>query len=265
MSAPVALEPRIACLCCTFLRPELLANAIACFEAFDYPKHRCEMVILDDAGQYPTEPSGENWHIVSVKTRYESLGAKRNALAELVAHDGFDALAIMDDDDAYLPWTLRAHAWALAQAPFSLPGRSFFEEANGKLALWETQGLHHASWAYSVDLWREVGGYPEINSGEDQAFKQRLVSRGIHPANPSQQFPPFFVLRWSRTWRPHLSAMGSDGYERIGLRIASAPRVDAITPTASQDWLAKARESLAVPDGEDICDWWRRKPHPCAE
>lgn len=45
--------PKFSYLFCTFLRPKQLANAVACFEALDYPLEQRELIVLDDVGQYP--------------------------------------------------------------------------------------------------------------------------------------------------------------------------------------------------------------------
>ena len=82
-----AVSPFLSCLCPTFRRPKLLANAIACFETQDYPPERRELIVLDDAAQYPTEPSGPGWRIVSLNERVETLSKKRNRLEEIASRD----------------------------------------------------------------------------------------------------------------------------------------------------------------------------------
>lgn len=47
--------PFISCVCPTYKRPHMLRNSLACFLAQDYPKDRCELIILDDAGQYRSQ------------------------------------------------------------------------------------------------------------------------------------------------------------------------------------------------------------------
>jgi len=52
---------RIAAVCPTYKRPHLLGRAIHCFLQQTHPDR--ELVILDDAGQYPTQ-SGDRWRLV---------------------------------------------------------------------------------------------------------------------------------------------------------------------------------------------------------
>ena len=47
---------KLTCVCPTYRRPRLLANAIACFVAQTYPNR--ELIVLDDAGEL--EPREEN-------------------------------------------------------------------------------------------------------------------------------------------------------------------------------------------------------------
>ena len=77
-------------------------------------------MILDDAGQYENQ-SGEGWRLLSIPTRFRSLGEKRNACAALASHD-VDGFLVADDDDIYLPHWVRATADALSQAEWSRPG-----------------------------------------------------------------------------------------------------------------------------------------------
>ena len=59
---------RFLCLCPTYLRPHLVANALACFEAQDYSAELRRLLICDDAGQFASE-SGPTWDVVSVPRR----------------------------------------------------------------------------------------------------------------------------------------------------------------------------------------------------
>jgi hypothetical protein len=102
---------KISCLMPTYGRPTLVQNAIACFEAQDYPADRRRLLILDDAGQIAPHHS-EGWSVWSMPLRMETLTAKYAKLGEL--DEGWAYVyVIWDDDDIYLPWHLSAHAIAL--------------------------------------------------------------------------------------------------------------------------------------------------------
>ena len=95
--------PKITAVCPTYKRPVQLANIVQCFLDQDYKNK--ELVILDDAQQYPDGLAGDGWRVHSMKERYPTLGDKRNASVELAQGE---YIAVWDDDDAYLPWHLSA-------------------------------------------------------------------------------------------------------------------------------------------------------------
>ena len=215
---------RIAAVCCTFLRPRQLGHLVHCFLKQDYPAEKRELVILDDAGQYDNQ-QGNGWRLISLPRRYSTLGEKRNAAAALVSHD-VEALAVWDDDDLYLPWSLRACVAALKVAPWSRPSLVLHPQKDGSLRQHETGGLFHGGWAYARKVFRQVGGYPAKDNGEDQAFARRLKRAGVTQTDPTELgLKPFYVYRWGTGDGWHLSGMGSGGYRRLGGRPAAKTRL----------------------------------------
>jgi hypothetical protein len=223
----------------------LLAEAVASFLGQDYPADRCELIVLDDAGQYAGQSRSEPkpWHLVSIRRRFMTLGEKRNACAALASPD-VDAYAVWDDDDIYLPWTLSAHAAALEKAPWSRPSQILVESKTPPgLRLKETNGLFHPAWAFTRDAFRDVHGYPFMQSGQDQALAGRLKAAGVPFADPIQAgFAPYFFYRWSSSRSYHLSAMDrKQGYERLAERVKDLPFMHALEPQWNQDYIALAQ------------------------
>jgi hypothetical protein len=202
-----------------------LGRLIQCFLNQDCPLGQRGLVILDDAGQYDNQ-QGKGWRLVSVAERYPTLGQKRNAAAELVSPD-VDALAVWDDDDVYLPWALRASIAALQAAPWSRPSLVLHERPDGALRQHQTGGLFHGGWAYARDAFHRVGGYAAMNNGEDQDLARRLAAAGIGSADPVDLgFLPFYVYRLGNAEGYHLSNLGSNGYEKLGVRpVGKSPLV----------------------------------------
>ncbi|HUT14096.1 MAG TPA: glycosyltransferase family A protein [Thermoguttaceae bacterium] len=229
---------KIAAVCCTFLRPRQLGHLIRCFLEQDYPAEKRELVILDDAGQYDNQ-QGDRWRLVSTDRRFPTLGEKRNAAAALVSGD-VEALAVWDDDDLYLPWALRASVAALEVAPWSRPSLVLHPQPSPPgLRQHETGGLFHGGWAYARPAFEQVGGYPAVNNGEDQAFARRLKQAGVDEADPIQLgMAPFYVYSWNAGSGWHLSGMKGDGYRHLGclprvktrLQIVDPPHVDLDDP-----------------------------------
>jgi glycosyltransferase involved in cell wall biosynthesis len=228
---------KIAAVCITYLRPKQLGQMIRCFELQDYQAEKRELVILDDAGQYDSQ-QGDRWRLISTGRRFPTLGEKRNAAVALVSDD-VEALAVWDDDDLYLPWALRACMVALNIAPWSRPSVVLHPQRDGSLRQHRTGGLFHGGWAYTREVFQQVGGYPAMNNGEDQGFARRLQQAGVKEADPIQLgFEPFYVYRWGAGSGWQLSAMDSKGYERLGDRfvqktslvITDPPQVDLRSP-----------------------------------
>jgi hypothetical protein len=144
------------------------------------PLEQREMIVLDDAGQYPDQPCGPGWRVVSRNERYPSLGAKRNAAVDLISPDT-EAIAIADDDDMYLPDWLAACANALENAEWTQARQilewtpdlnwqrcaSFHVSNPGSCA-------YHGAWAYRLRAFDRAGRYPEVGE-EDNPLANKMT------------------------------------------------------------------------------------------
>ena len=211
---------KLSVLCCTYLRPEYLGQLIECFLRQDYARDLCELVILDDAGQYQNQ-TGDRWRLISIPHRFRTLGEKRNACAALAATDS-EGFVVADDDDIYLPHWLKTHAEALSKAEWSRPSLVYCEQGDALREV-ATEGLYHASWAYRRSAFDRVQGYRALNNGEDQDLGKRFVEARVTQADPSQMAPPFFVHRLSGDTH-HVSWLDDAGYNALGRK--------AVVPTA---------------------------------
>lgn len=266
---------KIACLCCTFNRPAQLAEAVESFLRQTYPAELRELVIVDDAGQYAPAACD---HLPGVKLvttwhRFRTLGEKRNACAALASPD-VDAYAVWDDDDIYLPWHLEAMARVFAEGlSWSRPTEVWID-CRTHLERKATGGLFHGSWGFTRDAFLSVGGYPAMQSGQDQALAGRFKRAGIRAASPSElavqscqrmfthEIPqqhspmsdtgkvsaaptdnssvlilPSYIYRWhTYPGARHISALGKNGYQRRGEE--PLEHVARIAPSWSRDWPA---------------------------
>lgn len=188
-------QPFLSCLCPTYRRPQLLANAVACFLAQDYPADRRELIILDDAGQF--EPSsGPGWRLISQTARVRSLPEKYNALAGLAQGDH---LVVWEDDDIYLPWHLTAHASVLAQGEYSKPTRVLSRSSNRGFEEECADGRFHGSIAFSRGVFESVRGWPLTRRADfDLQFMAQLASLAAS-GDPCQSYPPSYIFRWGST------------------------------------------------------------------
>jgi glycosyltransferase involved in cell wall biosynthesis len=192
------MVPFVSCLCPTYRRPRLLANALACFLAQDYPPERRELVILDDGGDF-AEQSGPSWRLVSTPRRFDALPEKFNTLADLAQGDW---LVVWEDDDIYLPWHLSAHAQALNDGDWSKPSR-VLSLYTGKLAEEAGENRFHASLAFTRDALIRAGGWPNTKRADfDYQLVLRLSQAGRR-ADPCAAFPASYVFRWQSTQDYH--------------------------------------------------------------
>jgi len=182
---------KIACLCCTFNRPAQLAEAVESFLRQTYPAELRELVILDDAGQYDPAACDHlpGVKLITTRHRFRTLGEKRNASAALVSPD-VDAYAVWDDDDIYLPWHLETMAQVFAAGiSWSRPAEVWIDRRT-HLQRKTTGGLFHGSWGFTREAFLAVGGYPAMQSGQDQALAGRLKKAGFKPVSPSELVTP---------------------------------------------------------------------------
>lgn len=217
---------KLLCLCPTYGRPKLLANAIACFEQQDYPHDKRQLLILDDAGQIAPQTDGgwtwdfgaliwrPAWQLFSTAERSPSLPHK---YAELVRRASeawdWDAAVIWDDDDIYLPHHLSAHAATLQNAAWSHP-RKVWSLYTRSLQMEDASGRFWASLAVRRELWEQIGGplgaMPaghERRGDFDQMFLGACQRAAGEPGRPDAAALPSFVFRWGSTGHPHAQSL----------------------------------------------------------
>lgn len=229
----------ISALCCTYRRRGLLQRMLQCWELQDYPRDKCELIILDDSGDYPNQ-QGENWQIVSFPRRFTSLGEKRNASAAL-ANQNADAFAIWDDDDIYLPNAMSTLAHGLESGEWVRPSQVLYlkydsSQQNYYYQRHETGGLYHGSWAFTRGLFRKVGGYGYESGPEDQKLMYRMEATGTVSVDPlDDNHLPYYVYGQDRN-SLHISAYlnGKDNGERAWEVCGAVPSLGSVGPIVGQ-------------------------------
>lgn len=190
------MSGKIAMVCLTFKRPRLLGRLIECFRRQTYENR--ELVILDDCGDYPTQPSGDRWRIVSVNERYPSLGMKRNAAFRLVSED-VEMVQNVDDDDLYMPLMLEAAVNALQKGPWA-QGREAYEWDGQTITRIETfhrsvptKFAFNGHWCFRLKEFWAVGGYPE-DMDDDRIADRMTAAYGPSVDLLDEKFgEPFYV------------------------------------------------------------------------
>lgn len=222
---------RIACICPSYRRPECLQTTLAQFQSQVLETCEAHLFILEDSGLRDSQYD-ENWGLISVPERFQTFGQKFNHACGAAKLLGFDAVVVMEDDDIYLPGHVEAHAKVLATHRYSVPSRKAVDcHRKRPIGLLEWSDLReetnplptglHGSWAFRLDLWEEVGGYPEeAMDGFDLEFGRRLMATGGVPGDYCEFTSPQYGYRWSSAPGKNCrnaSAYSSDGqlyYER---------------------------------------------------
>jgi hypothetical protein len=195
---------KIAALTPTYGRPRLVANALACFLAQDYPVEKRQLLILDDAGQIAPQ-SGADWQVWSTAEKFHSLPAKYKFLVDRANEWGAEAYCVWDDDDIYLPWHLSAHTRALTSTGWSHPSQ-VWSLYTGSLALESAAGRFHGALAVRRDFGERVGYWGNSTRCDyDQQIMGRLA-RLSAPGRSDMEVLPSYVYRWGSTHADHCSA-----------------------------------------------------------
>lgn len=225
----------------------MLGRMIECFQRQTYQNR--ELLILDDGGQYPLQPSGDRWRIVSQGQRYDSLGEKRRAAIDMI---DADAIAIWDDDDIYFPWALAAqvhglktHLWLQSREVFEWDGREMTRIVTFKPH--QPTLSHHASWAYRRDIYHAAGGY--IKHDEDNQLQYRLLSQfGTSGNAQSPEFPEPYYVYSRETETAHISNYyHTMGHAGAWCHLDSQLRPATIHVGWDRDYLAIPRPTVSQP------------------
>lgn len=198
---------RIAAICPTFRRPRLIPGIVEMFQRQTH--HEKVLLILDDGGSFETQ-QGENWTLYAKNSRAETVWHKFNWLISAAELEGADAIALMEDDDCYLPGYLEAHAKALEASPWSAASQVWFREPNKQPRLVNAERRFHGGWAYTLDAIREVGGYPTKPYGSDSGLESRLRDKFGPPADPWPDSPPQYVYRWQTSGYQNAHGFGQN-------------------------------------------------------
>lgn len=190
-------KPRVAVCTVTYKRPRLLGHLIDCFQKQTY-KNKF-MIALDDSKEvYPA--SFDGCEVYAFGDRYESLGKKRNAVAQLARNS--DIICMWDDDDLYLPNAIELIVSSMRRADWCRPSQVLTRQKDGSLSRSlthsdadETDKGFHVAWGMSRGAFESVGGYPEtLSLGEDLGLAKRLRDAGVSESDPIKTGkPPYYI------------------------------------------------------------------------
>jgi glycosyltransferase involved in cell wall biosynthesis len=160
---------KVSMHCLTYGRPKYLEEAVNCFLRQDYEGPK-ELVILNDLANQTIEYNHPNIKVFNEAIRYPTLGEKRNACIERCTGD---IILVLDDDDIVLDRHINTAVRLLGDSDFFYPNKALMM-VNYNQKIENVIGGVPAQVIFTKDTWQKAGGYPKINSGEDQHFIHRL-------------------------------------------------------------------------------------------
>lgn len=247
--------PFISCAMVTFARTSLVEEAVYSFLGQDYPGKK-ELVILNDYPRQTLIFDHPEVRIINQNPRLKSLGQSRNVCTS--ACDG-EIVVYWDDDNIFLKDWLKFVAKSMVDVDYFQFRPYFYAEG------WTIKKISNSAQACiasTKSAWCKIGGFKEMNSGEDKQWNRDLRSHGLH-GRRVDEVPPEdmqFIYRWGHN-AIHASGKGPDtehmnGHARFGAwadeqdRRGLIPRGDVLLrPHYKTDWEAQAeafRKTLKV-------------------
>ena len=169
--------PYVSILTPTKNRKKFFKMAVHCFLNFDYPKEKLEWVIVDDSNDGTTLrdilPRDKRIKYIRKKTKRKiPVSEKRNMCVKYASHD---ILVNMDDDDYYMPHSIKSRVKLLLTYPninvtgcgfvccYDLEYKSFYHVGNHK-------NLAEASLCFRKSFWEERPFDSSLVMGEGFSF-----------------------------------------------------------------------------------------------
>lgn len=235
------LFPKVSCMCVTYGRTEVLDESIYSFLIQDYPGEK-ELIVLNDLGTLELKGDFPNVTIINRKDRYASLGEKRNACIEKCSGD---IVTIWDDDDVFLPNRISSAIKRIGNKPYILLNKHIYYSDEIRIIPY---GVKAQAWFYK-SLWKEVGGYPPINNGEDIKFENNIRTQGKFSLVDLPIEEVSYFYRWRRTNSYHISSFkDEDSYEGPKEHVLRTvdDKTYTITPHWRKDYISIARDLIAA-------------------
>ena len=204
-------DVQVTCIMPTFNRRRFIAQARRNVLRQDYP--RLELVVIDDG----TEPVADlldglpNCRYVHLDQRV-TIGKKRNLACELARGD---IIVQWDDDDWYGPHRVSRQVEQIVSDNAEVTGIGVNLLLDLRtMQVWSTREREAAdplfasieavaggTLAYTKDVWRQVGGYPDASIGEDVALMQLMADGGARIVAMSNQGAYVYVRHGRNSWR----------------------------------------------------------------
>jgi len=194
--------PFISCKCITYGRVDTLEEALYSFLIQDYPKDRCELVIVNDYPKQKLIYDHPQVTIYNLDETFPLIGEKENYAIERCKGD---LIAVWDDDDVALTNHLTniAQNWNHDTNIIHWETGVFYNEPN----ITAITGVGNSGIVYSKSVWERIGKSPLVNAGGDAILTNKIHGFGRQYVNNVKL--PEKEASWFYMW-------GGRGYHQSG-------------------------------------------------
>lgn len=231
--------PGISCQCLTYGRTAYLEEAIEFFLRQDYAGPK-ELIVMNDLPDQRLIFDHPDVRIVNAGSRFGTVGEKRNAA---VRCSSGDVIVCWDDDDGFLPGHLSACARYIDGYDYARPSRCLVWVENTRID--GVAGSFISQHVFTRDAFERVGGYANMNSGQDMELDNRL-RRAVRCHWPSIEVHEItYLFRWANG-AYHLSGYGRDrpgatsGYVEVA-RLVERAIADGLEPSGDVQLVPRFR------------------------
>lgn len=206
------MEQGISCICLTYGRVEFINEALESFLRQDYPKDKCELIIVNDYAAQDLVFPRENVRIFNFMEQFPTIGSK---VAYAIKQAKFDIIATFDDDDIALPNHLKNINKYLTEDYDVLHWSKgvYWNEPE----VTSIEFIGNSGFVYRKSAVEKIGGIPNENAGYDTTLSDRLhtLGRTVFASPPLDEVSWFY--RWGFTTRScyHQSGLGYDDASRF--------------------------------------------------
>ena len=233
--------PFISCKCITYGRVSTLEEAIHSFLIQDYPKDRCELIIVNDYPKQKLIYDHPQVTIYNLDETFPLIGEKENYAIERC---NGDLIAVWDDDDVAMSNHLMniANHWKEDTNIIHWETGVFYNEPS----ITAITGVGNSGIVYSKDVWERIGKSPLENAGGDTTLTNRIHALGgkVDVKMPDHE------ASWFYMW-------GGRGYHQSGQGTD-----DEIKPNIIQRhsaWIESLRAKGEIPTGDiNLVPAWKQ-------
>ena len=200
-------KPAVSCICLTYGRYWLLAEAIESYLIQDY-EGKSELVIINDFKGMELEVHdtrcnpNQSIRVVNLDERLESLNDKFDYGVNQATHD---LIMMWDDDDICLSHRIGSSVKAIGSRPYLSFSHHWTIDIGSEEATLIPRGIHGGD-IFTKECYNKVDG-SQGKGHNDQNFLAKIKAAGYYHSHFDNE--PFYVYRWGGI-TGHTSAYGPD-------------------------------------------------------